>query len=603
MKKKRLALFALILVAVTCNLFATNYYYYYLFSNDYSICEGLNNSYGYEDGSFKKNWKAEKEIVVEKVYGDNPELNKGVFNINCGAQTEFGFYARERYEYNYSYDYIDYDDYIVEYDPKAVTLVTKASKLELISESRIRATISYNREVIFKANPVLSTTYTSIRIVEDSNSTYYPIIDARVTINPVSASKELWYIYSNDVELVDYSYYYDLFDHGRFLRNVIDSSMKITALPLSEFYLYPSESINTIGYTGNKDLYVVKYDSKYFTCSVVDNVKTKTYKDAYGIQENSTETIVVVDASKAIKFTRNNIIPDSPATTSIEIVPYPFFMDTDRSLKISVDLGGMTNVEMAKDKTTRIYAPNPYYYVTSKSNFDVKTRGLTVGENEIKISWKNFNTVRHSYRYYLETLNYKGYISECSEYIDSNNNDPGRSEYFTLNLSRGAFKCEDYLNGEEVKIRLHVLDDTDRVHYYYDFTYPLEDLEPNFWSITNFAVATNGDEKLGALVDTEVWFDFNMKATTPQDQFDCGYIVIYDSTRTKVFSTSFSLRRETGVTEGAFTSGWGKNKLFSRGYSSFTPKSTGKYYVDIYCWNDYGYYNVGKYSTTFTISK
>ena len=80
-------------------------------------------------------------------------------------------------------------------------------------------------------------------------------------------------------------------------------------------------------------------------------------------------------------------------TTAIEVVPYPFFMDSKRSVKVVLNVGKWEKVEMANDKTTRLYGVYPYDVIVSKNNFDIKTRGLSVGNNEISVEWKNFNTI------------------------------------------------------------------------------------------------------------------------------------------------------------------------------------------------------------------
>lgn len=594
--KKRIIIFAIILIAVTCSLFAYTIEYR-LLCNDASLNEEIERFYSYsiyEDTQFNLDWP-----YYQLISKDTSNSNySGSFSVNCLAGSEFGFSIKKLYEQHNYESFVN--DFIVEYDPNNVTLLTKTVSKEVVSPTKIKAMIKGYNEVFFKANPVLTNTKAYITIIGDASSSYYNFETVvAVDIKTAANSPNLWYLHTNDSISKKSSWDYNLY----YYETPLESGMSFTPLALEEFSLYPSSAINRIGYVKDSDLYVVKYDSAYVTCNGINTTETNNYKKLYGIQENSSEKIVVVNGKNGIKFTRNGVIETSYKTSSIEVVPYPFFMDSNRSVKLSLNVGGWKKVEMAKDETTRLYGAYPNEFVVSKNNVDIKTRGLTVGDNLITVSWRTFNTTYHQYEYYLETLNYKNSISANSNYGTTLGYNLSDGVRFALNLSSSAFRHEDYLNNEEVKIRLHVLDVTDRVDYYYDFEYPLEDLEPNFWSISDFTTATNGDVNMGTLVDTTVYFDFKVKSTTPQDQFDSGYIVIYDNTRTKVYSAYFELRRSNDATSGTLSYGWGKNTLFYSLNNSFTPKSTGTYYVDIYGWNYYGNYNVGKYSTTFKVSK
>ena len=586
--KKRIFVFAIILIVVACSLFADNIKYS-LICNEKNLNDELRTNYG-KDHQFELDW-----AYYQNVYKSNPiedgDLNLCRFRIYCGAGTEFGFTITDNGK--------DVDDYVVEYDPTQLTLVTKTISKEIVSPRQIKAKISIYREVFFKANPVLENGVSYISIIGDADSIRSKTINATVFVNTAANTQGLWELHTKK-SVSDESRNYSSISN---YRTPLVSGMSFNPLPLEEFYLYPSGSVNRIGYVANSDLYVVKYDSAYVECNAINTTETRNYKKLYGIVENTSEKIVVVNGKNGIKFTRNNNLETSYKTTAIEVVPYPFFMDSKRSVKVVLNVGKWEKVEMANDKTTRLYRPYPEENIVSKNNFDIKTRGLSVGNNEITVEWKNFNTISHLYHYYLETLNYKGSISAYSNYEERTTSSQEMYGDFVLNLSSSAFRHEDYQNNEEVKIRLHVLDVTDNVDYYYDFEYPLEDFTPNYWTISDFTTATNGDVNTGTLVDTNVYFDFKVNATTPQDQFDYVYLVIYDNTRTKVYSTRFELTKSSDATSGTFSSGWGNNQLFSYLRDYFSPKKVGKYYVDIYGWNKYGNYNIGKYSTTFNVSK
>lgn len=592
--KKRIFLFAIFLIVVACSLYAYTIEYRML-CNDNSLNGNLT-WYNVEDNQFGLNWTYCQNIEKYDSNNNLDDMRVCSFDIDCGAGTEFGFTIKEYLDNNRS----NVRDYLIEYDPTKVTLLTKTASKEIVSPTKIKAKIDWSdEEVFFKVNPVLEDTRTYITIIGNSFSSYYQTVNVTVDIKTAANTQDLWYLHTKR-SVSEKS------NRNSSLSNYLTPlvrGMSFVPLPFEEFYLYPSSSVNRIGYDGNSDLYVVKYDSNFVDCNSINTTETNKYKKLYGIIENTSEKIVVVNGKNGIKFTRNNNLETSYKTIAIEVVPYPFFMDSRRSAKVVLDVGKWEKVEMANDKSTRLYGAYPSDEIVSMSNYNIETRGLSVGDNEITISWNNFNTTDHFYHYYLETLNYKGSISAYSNYGEITTSSQRMNDDFVLNLSSSAFRHEDYQNNEEVKIRLHVLDVTDNVDYYYDFEYPFEDFTPNYWSISDFTTATNGDVNTGTLVDTKVYFDFKVNATTPQDQFDRGYIVIYDNTRTKVYSTSFELGRSSDATSGTLSSGWGKNTLFSSSWFNFTPKSTGTYYVDIYGWNIYGNYNIGKYSTTFKVSK
>ena len=155
-----------------------------------------------------------------------------------------------------------------------------------------------------------------------------------------------------------------------------------------------------------------------------------------------------------------------------------------------------------------------------------------------------------------------------------------------------------------MKLRLHVIDQTDDVRYYYDFSYPIDDLEPNFWEVSNITAATNGSVSLGALVDTQVWIDGEISASTTEDRFDKGYIVVYGPDNTRVaYETLSFYTGNNSLTAGTLSNGWSNKKMFDHRSISFTPTTTGTYKVVFYGWNEYGNYNTGKCVGRFTVTK
>lgn len=586
--KKKLTIFLIILVTSLCSVFAVEMSYY-LISNDSTISLAMD-EYRYTDRTFNRVWSS------------SYKNNTGKFKVTCNAGTEFGFEIADVNEYFQGNRlHQGFSDFIVEYDPTVLTLVSSPSEVDVISPTCVKAKVMNQNALFFKANPISFVHSTEIIIQSiDTYGFFAPKITADVTVFSAFYEKQ-WKLSSENKIYESQSRVYNSYE-----AYLISSEGAIEMKEGCSFRLIPDTSVNPLGYRldAKNNLYIVKYDSAYLTCTGFDYSATNKYKRVYGISENNTERVVVVDATKGIELARNQLDIENDTLTVIEIYPYPFFFDGTKGFKVNCNLIGNKKVEMAREKSTRLYGAKPYTYIISNSNEGIRTRGLTVGDNRVYVEINNMNTVTHTYQYYLEALNYEGCITKTSKIKNENI----RSSLFSLNmdlsLNQKAFSCEDYLNGDEVKLRLHVIDQTDDVRYYYDFSYPIDDLEPNFWEVSNITAATNGSVSLGALVDTQVWIDGEISASTTEDRFDKGYIVVYGPDNTRVaYETLSFYTGNNSLTAGTLSNGWSNKKMFDHRSISFTPTTTGTYKVVFYGWNEYGNYNTGKCVGRFTVTK
>ena len=372
----------------------------------------------------------------------------------------------------------------------------------------------------------------------------------------------------------------------------------------SEFYTQLSE----MGVYSSDARVVLTYDNRYveYLGEYYPNYVTE-FTAARKLQLESYETLIVTN-DEWLNFRVKADAPEGTTVIKFEFVRKGYaakYTDVGGIILNIASFGELT--EMADDASTRVYG-----FTTNEVLYNellgLNVRGIINGTvSDLTFSFKSIYQTGHEYMIFAQPMNYTDnlnlyfdYNSNTYEYIPSKTVSYANSDYKMYIRSSGIFDSEDFKNGNDVIIRMFILDKTDNVTYYKDITYPVEDFTNAMSGVDSFAVATNGNPSLGAIVNTEVWIDGTTFAYSEDDLFSNVKVIIYDPSGEVAYKDYWGMNGK--ATSGTITSGWsGSTELFTKRFSYFTPKSVGKYKVRVCSYSNNGYnvnYNEFEFNVT-----
>ena len=165
-----------------------------------------------------------------------------------------------------------------------------------------------------------------------------------------------------------------------------------------------------------------------------------------------------------------------------------------------------------------------------------------------------------------------------------------------------TLRYNGYQTGTAV-LTLKIVDETEGILYTYSKEYVVEPTQNrDFLTLSDIQAATNGNTKLGALANINVYLDASLEAISVEDRCTNVLVQVFDSAGNRMLSSKVGLGTGSKSLKGTLSDGWGSTNAFSRLNSSldFTPSQAGTYTVYVYAFDDSGFL-LGKWNTRISV--
>lgn len=165
-----------------------------------------------------------------------------------------------------------------------------------------------------------------------------------------------------------------------------------------------------------------------------------------------------------------------------------------------------------------------------------------------------------------------------------------------------TLRYNGYQTGTAV-LTLKIVDETEGILYTYSKEYVVEPTQNrDFLTLSDIQAVTNGNTKLGALANTNVYLDASLEAISVENRCTNVLVQVFDSAGNRMLSSKVGLGTSSKSLKGTLSDGWGSTNAFSRLNSSldFTPSQAGTYTVYVYAFDDSGFL-LGKWNTRISV--
>ena len=255
-------------------------------------------------------------------------------------------------------------------------------------------------------------------------------------------------------------------------------------------------------------------------------------------------------------------------------------------------------VEMEQEQTSRLYAPwiSNQIAVTDGRGIEYSSYAITTGDNTFRAGVRNLTTTSRRYSMSLDI------DTDCEglQLVASDN------ESVTTSSSEinNRFTLRYYGNQTGTAVlTLKIVDETEGILYTYSKEYVVEPTQNrDFLTLSDIQAATNGNTKLGALANTNVYLDASLEAISVEDRCTNVLVQVFDSAGNRMLSSKVGLGTGSKSLKGTLSDGWGATNAFSRlnSYLDFTPSQAGTYTVYVYAFDDSGFL-LGKWNTRISV--
>ena len=255
-------------------------------------------------------------------------------------------------------------------------------------------------------------------------------------------------------------------------------------------------------------------------------------------------------------------------------------------------------VEMEQEQTSRLYAPwiSNQIAVTDGRGIEYRSYAITTGDNTFRAGVRNLTTTSRRYSMSLEIdTDCDGLQLVASDKESVTTSSSEINNRFTL-------RYNGYQTGTAV-LTLKIVDETEGILYTYSKEYVVEPTQNrDFLTLSDIQAATNGNTKLGALANTNVYLDASLEAISVEDRCTNVLVQVFDSAGNRMLSSKVGLGTGSKSLKGTLSDGWGSTNAFSRLNSSldFTPSQAGTYTVYVYAFDDSGFL-LGKWNTRISV--
>lgn len=400
------------------------------------------------------------------------------------------------------------------------------------------------------------------------------------------------------------------FGQGSFV--TVDSFMKDNPVlyPDDEFTLGACKNPSDSGYVVVTD-YVVEYDPELLDFAgenAADKVDEFLEENKYSVPEGRALAVVEGDVLYAGFIVKSVISEDGSASTmtTIRAMALSNAVSCSNWADVQVNVATISKVaRMAEDESTRLYMAMLDPMMITR--YSLYTRGIVDDDfTRITFSCSNLNSVMHDYKISVVPLNYEdnvlcGFLDYKRDFVYTEELTTSNDLEFEFCVKpyQSLYQSEEFLRGDGLELQVQIYDKTDSVIYFADFEVPFESFDNALSGVVEIKAATNGKEKAGALVETDVWVDAELEAYSVDDRFSYVMLVIYDPAGEKVFDNMINLANTNNGALSGSLSGWGKDVFSSRKFV-FVPKTTGTYNVVVYTYDSYGY-NLNRFIGTIDV--
>ena len=413
--------------------------------------------------------------------------------------------------------------------------------------------------------------------------------------------------------------------------NRIQAQIKDTSWPWPFLPVYPGA---TITLTPNGIREYSSYSNSYYTIFDENDMEMLLYNPEYlaplntgyrkvdgngFLEEYDKENIRTVLESQAVKINEDrNIISmgfNTPAMFKVvkelapgsdpEITILSLFPKNNYNNNFGrpFDLGVVVIpyskvVEMEQEQTSRLYAPwiSNQITVTDGRGIEYSSYAITTGDNTFRAGVRNLTTTSRRYSMSLDIdTDCEGLQLVASDKESVTTSSSEINNRFTLRY---------YGNQTGTAIlTLKIVDETEGILYTYSKEYVVEPTQNrDFLTLSDIQAATNGNTKLGALANTNVYLDASLEAVSVEDRCTNVLVQVFDSAGNRLLSSKVGLGTGSKSLKGTLSDGWGATNAFSRlnSYLDFTPSQAGTYTVYVYAFDDSGFL-LGKWNTRISV--